>query len=390
MQVSAAFDSGNIEVVEVGPGQEARLRIRPDPPTETPDGTVQFAQWFHFRVVGPAGQPRVLRILDANKAAYPDGWPGYQVVASHDQRRWFRVATTYDGAELRVAHTPEADATWYAYFAPYSWDRHQSLIAEQVSRAGVSLEVLGLTLDGRTLDCLRIGERGPVVWVIARQHPGESMAEWWMEGFLGRLTDPHDALAGRLRGAARWCVVPNMNPDGSVRGHLRTNAAGANLNREWATPSLQRSPEVWHVRRAMDTTGVQICLDVHGDEGLPYNFIAGAEGIPDWTATMAARQDLFKRAYERANPDFQRVHGYPPNAPRTGNLTMCTNHTAQRYGCLAMTLEQPFKDNLNNPDPAQGWSPERAMRLGASALDAFAAVLAELSAEAAPTLGAEA
>ena len=28
-----------------------------------------------------------------------------------------------------------------------------------------------------------------------------------------------------------------MNPDGSVRGNLRTNAAGANLNREWMTPS---------------------------------------------------------------------------------------------------------------------------------------------------------
>lgn len=28
------------------------------------------------------------------------------------------------------------------------------------------------------------------------------------------------------------------------RGHLRTNAAGANLNREWAAPSAEESPEV--------------------------------------------------------------------------------------------------------------------------------------------------
>ena len=49
-----------------------------------------------------------------------------------------------------------------------------------------------------------------------------------------------------------WCtfrVVPNMSPDGSVRGQLRTNACGANLNREWAStgayeaPTLERSPE---------------------------------------------------------------------------------------------------------------------------------------------------
>jgi murein tripeptide amidase MpaA len=40
--------------------------------------------------------------------------------------------------------------------------------------------------------------------------------------------------------------------DGSFRGHLRTNACGANLNREWCTtgeyvaPTLERSPEVFH------------------------------------------------------------------------------------------------------------------------------------------------
>ena len=37
--------------------------------------------------------------------------------------------------------------------------------------------------------------------------------------------------------------VPNMNPDGSYRGHLRTNAKGANLNREWKKPTQEYSPE---------------------------------------------------------------------------------------------------------------------------------------------------
>jgi len=35
-----------------------------------------------------------------------------------------------------------------------------------------------------------------------------------------------------------------MNPDGSWRGHLRTNASGANLNREWGDPTPDKSPEV--------------------------------------------------------------------------------------------------------------------------------------------------
>ena len=52
-------------------------------------------------------------------------------------------------------------------------------------RGDLSVDATGLLTNG---------DGRPVVWVIARQHPGESMAEWWMEGFLGRLLDPSDPL----------------------------------------------------------------------------------------------------------------------------------------------------------------------------------------------------
>jgi murein tripeptide amidase MpaA len=42
-----------------------------------------------------------------------------------------------------------------------------------------------------------------------------------------------------------------------------------------------------------------------------------------------------------------------------------------------MTLEMPFKDNADLPDPAQGWSPERSMLL---ARDCLAALLEWLDA----------
>ena len=51
------------------------------------------------------------------------------------------------------------------------------------------------------------GEGKPKIWVIARQHPGESMAEWFCEGFLRRLLDPHDAIARRARASACFFVV---------------------------------------------------------------------------------------------------------------------------------------------------------------------------------------
>ena len=51
------------------------------------------------------------------------------------------------------------DAIYYAYFAPYSYERHQDLIAKSMSSKHVRLEVLGETLDGHDIDLLQIGEK---------------------------------------------------------------------------------------------------------------------------------------------------------------------------------------------------------------------------------------
>jgi murein tripeptide amidase MpaA len=159
-----------------------------------------------------------------------------------------------------------------------------------------------------------------------------------------------------------------MNPDGSVRGNLRTNAAGANLNREWHTPSMERSPEVFVVKRKMGETGCDLFLDVHGDEGLPYVFLAGSGLLPTFTAEQAAEEKQFAADFKIASPDFQDVHGYPA-APYTDEvLTMGSPHVTHAFGCLSLTLEMPFKDNANDPDPHVGWDGERSARLGAAVL----------------------
>jgi murein tripeptide amidase MpaA len=57
---------------------------------------------------------------------------------------------------------------------------------------------------------------------------------------------------------------------------------------------------------------------------------------------------------------------------------MASKHVAHAFGCLAMTLEQPFKDSAITPDPRNGWSPARCAALGRSSLDALAAVIDDL------------
>ena len=150
------------------------------------------------------------------------------------------------------------------------------------------------------------------------------------------------------------------------------------MNREWQTPSLTNSPEVLLVRDKMLETGVDLFLDIHGDEALPYVFVAGCEGNPNYSPRLASLEQLFKQAFMQASPDFQIEQGYALDAPGQGNLTMATNWVGQQFDCLAFTLEMPFKDNANLPDDDYGWNGQRSLRLGEAILHPIYQVLNQL------------
>lgn len=374
IRISTAFDSGNIEVVSAASADNIRLRIRKDNESE-------FFQWYHFKLFAKADTKHVMVIENASESAYPKGWEHYYSFSSYDREHWFRVPTSFDGKKVTITHTPEQETVFYAYFVPYSWERHLDLIQWAQQSAWVEQRCLGTTVDGREMNLLVIGEESPKkrkVWITARQHPGETMAEWFVEGLLEHLLNEDEPVSRQLLDQVVFYVVPNMNPDGSVRGHLRTNAVGVNLNREWAEPSLERSPEVFHVLKATDAIGVDMYLDVHGDENLPYNFVAGSEGIPAFDERHARLENLFKEAYLRATAEFQTKYGYEVDAPGAANLTVASNAVAERFKCLAFTIEMPFKDNDDMPEPYQQWSDIRSRQFGRDTLKAILDVANDL------------
>ena len=378
MHITANFDAGNINVISLEDRKDIQLAIRPDVGEE-------FFQWFNFRLTGEIGEQYVLNIVNAGEASYLEGWENYQAVASYDREHWFRLPTSYKDGTLTIMAELECDTIQIAYFAPYSYERHQDLLAAVQTHPLVSLEHLGETLDKRDLTLMKVGDGDSNsdgnkrnIWITARQHPGETMAEWLVEGLLYSLLDSDNATAKLLLEKANFYIMPNMNPDGSVRGHLRTNAVGTNLNREWLNPSLEKSPEVFHVINKMEATGVDLFYDVHGDEALPYVFLAGSQGTPSYNDRLARLRDKFSDVLKLASADFQSEFGYDIDAPGTANMTIATHWVAERFDCLANTLEMPFKDNDNLPDADTGWSPERSIKLGEASLVAMLAVVDEL------------
>jgi murein tripeptide amidase MpaA len=366
IHISSAFDGGAIEVVAMQESS-ADLRIRHDVLGDSSPS--EFLQWFHFRVSGVEDTGATIRILNAGVTTYPDGWRDYRAVASTDRRQWFRLPTRFDGTVMTI-DVPAGPPAYVAYFEPFSWDRHLALLADCVAR-GARQRRLGGSVQGRDVDELIVGAGERAVWIIARQHPGETMAEWFVDGLLQRLLDPADAVAHELRRMATFHIVPNMNPDGSVLGNLRTNATGANLNREWLQPTPERSPEVLAVREAIHATGCAAFFDIHGDENLPYVFVAGCEMLPGFSEQQASAQAAFAADFRAANPDFQSEHGYAASKYKEDVLKLASKYIGYTFGCLSLTLEMPFKDNANAPDERHGWSAARSARLGADMLAAL-------------------
>jgi len=429
ISITASHDGGNIQLIsqsdpEISSGGRTAkctvtVHVKPDVYTELEK--IAHMQYFSFRTFvsglgansnnGNSGGNEEededdvgIKLLtvqyvvaNAHAVSYPEAWPGTTICYTNgslepcDDDMWRRNLTTkYVDGKLTWSqvHTTNG-STFFSYWPPYTYNRHLKLIADCTSQIAApksacgeynpTVESLGQTLEGREVECISIGNGELTAWIQHRQHPGETMAEFFAEGFLHRLLGMGadgelDDSVKKILDQYRLYIVPCMCPDGAVLGHLRTNSAGANQNREWATvhddyeaPTKERSPEVLAVLSKMDQTGCDFFLDVHGDEELPYVFLSGAEKTPVWGERIEHLHGYFIACYQRANSDVQKAIGYPPpESEEDANkyMNVATNQVSNRFNCLGLTLEMPYKDCETNPDPNKGFCPGRAKQLG--------------------------
>ncbi len=358
--VNTEFDAGSIEIIDIS---KLQFKIRKDTNSH-------FAQWFYFQLNNVENKELAITISDLKNSAYPEGWKNYNVCASYDNEYWFRVKSVFDKDNLNFKIIPTEKSIYFAYFEPYSYERHLELINYANQSDMANHTVLGSTVEGRNIDLITIGDIKAKykVWIIARQHPGETMAEWFMEGLIDKLLDEQDATSKALINNCVFYLVPNMNPDGAFNGNLRTNSLGINLNREWLNPVEKKSPEVLYVRQKMMETGVDVFFDIHGDEAIPYVFTAGCEENPSFSEKQNKLSKLFIEYFTLINPDYQTKYGYEKGHFNAETATMATNWVGNQFDCLAFTLEMPFKDNDNLPDHITGWNGYRSYLMGQSIL----------------------
>lgn len=359
-RISEQFPGGNIVVVEIA-ACSAELRIRADT-------GASWMQWFYFSVEAVPGDELTLVIANAGDATFATGWHDYAArVDDGTVDAWRLTHTSYSDGRLTIRHRMNTAIARFAYFAPFDPARHEMM----VSNAGGAVDQLTTSPDGHPIERIRYGNGPKQIWITCRQHPGETMASWWAEGALMQL-DRMLADAAPLLETATIHLVPLLNPDGAIRGNLRGNALGVDLNRQWKEPSMDRAPEVVAVLRAMEASGVDIYLDVHGDECVRRVFIDSCEDPNIASSQQLAGVRRFRDILAEHTPAFRMFAGYPSNYAGDETGTMAAHAIAARFGAIGMTLEMPFGESIDVPDDRFGWSAEASTRLGAVCIDSLA------------------
>ena len=114
--------------------------------------------------------------------------------------------------------------------------------------------------------------------LTCRVHPGESNAQFIMEGMIEFLLSK-DREAQQLRNQYVFKIVPMLNPDGVVYGNYRCSLLGVDLNRRWINPSKVLHPTIYHMKQLLKMFDVErkveLYTDVHGHSRSKNAFMYG-------------------------------------------------------------------------------------------------------------------
>ncbi len=285
LAISADFEGGSIGKVRRLADHHYQCALEGE---TDQDGRNRQATWYYFRVDCVAGQEVTIDLVDlAGEYNYKRNLGGVTgltpPVFSYDRKVWQRLtAVEYEKSipRLRLCLTPEQSPFWIAHVPPYTTEPLGRLLDDLASHPHMKREAVGRTLQGRDILLLTVtdpdvpDERKKVLWLMIRQHSWESGTSWVGEGAL-RFLLSSDRDAVRIRRAAIFKVFPMADPDGVVRGGVRFNARGYDLNRNWDAVDPVTMPEIAAQRAAIlgwvdAGRPVDLFLTLHNTETAEY------------------------------------------------------------------------------------------------------------------------
>lgn len=340
LQVDGSIAYGNVADVEVTGGERGPVVAVAADAKGGPERA-----WFCFRIAQPRrgrkiSQPITL-VLKHLQTMRGGGDPSaLQPVVRYAAADWQRLppgkpAPTDDG-RLGAWWTLEPPISFLDVALSYPYG--QPDIAALVQETGsYGVETIGVSEGGRPMLRLanRFGStrdgRSPGVYLIARQHAGETPGSWVLDGLLRRLAEAGPSTP------TVW-AVPLVDIDGIEAGRCGRDHPARDHDRAWREPPtrheaavLQADAPRWaarcHPRLMLDLHASGVC-DVEGFHAK----LVGPTSDEDWAALFRERLD------DLAGDPFG--HPVASAAPRAEGRA--THYFAERIGCPAMAIVAPY------------------------------------------------
>jgi hypothetical protein len=294
------------------------------------------------------------------------------VVNARGGRNWFRasVSERSDSVLALEVIVPQSGVI-LAYRTPYANEDYEEFVTALGEANDVAIR--NTPSNGESPIVVlgsEVNARG-AVWVLARQHPGESPGSFVLEGLASWLSSP-DSAARQIRAQYIFVFAGMMNPGGVAAGRFRTDTDGIDIATTWKWPSSALPPMVGYVRAAicaMQRTVPLIALvDLHAHSSINANFLL-------WTTRRDGRtDDLATRiveAFANATPDFSLNMSRPvsPNGSRSASAF------ASQLGGVGMVVEVSYQDLAHMGRPGDFMNVGRYRHFGRQLGASLAAVL---------------
>jgi murein tripeptide amidase MpaA len=386
VSVHADFESGSVGAVEQVAENHVRCAVRGE---ADQDGRNHQPSWFYFRLDGVAGRDMIVDIGNFHgeynyRPHKGEGMRHTRPVISENDREWRHAESVEwlpEQSTIRLRFRARGDRVWIARQPPYTLARLDALLSELRNRPGFDSRTIGKSVEDRPILLLTVTDpKTPdpgkkVIWLMARQHSWESGTSWVAEGLL-RFLLSDDPRAAQLRERYIVKLIPVCDPDGVVRGGVRFNKHGFDLNRNWDTVDPVKMPEIASQRKAIldwidSGRPVHFFLTLHNTESSDYISGPLTAGGPAIHALGHRLQKLLDETTPFHDPKGPRDMGTSTTPGMKGRMSVNQGLWADRK-IPAFLMEQ-----MVDRSPKLGREPTVADRIefGASLIRAIAAAL---------------
>ena len=324
--ISTNFESGNINHIKNVQRKKDVLVVLEIENEPYPKNTKRkYQNWFYFKSNDVQRKSMTYTIQNIN--VFGNDWKGFNVCYSYDNKNWKRIKTSFlkKNKTLTWKHRSTKKNVYFAYYPPYTTVMKQKMMMKYKNIKGAIAKPLGKS----KVDALILGFGPLKIFIVARQHPGESIGSWMIEGVLKEYFS--DVQRKVVEDVFTFYIIPMANPDGVKLGHWYTNKKGQNLNRSWRH---NKTSETNAIKKLMTEKKALLYLDLHGDEGASKHFI---------TSCIESKNKVrkpFNNTMAKFCPNFQKEDYYKRHAHKVYGTMDCFDKER------TLTIEGAMKHSL--------------------------------------------